>query len=193
MAKFTREEVIAKIQNNDLMFWGDDLRGLDLRGIDFKNTDLIGANLSGVNLSGGSLFFAHTMGIKLRNANLQGADLRWLSLTDADLRNANLSGSNMEKCSFEGADLRGANLRGANVEDVTVDANTKLPDDANFLTAMSTKPEGMLVSGPASKGGVRRGGWGPNDMGGSGGGCGSIIAGSLTLSLIAVSLLLVFH
>ena len=194
MAKYTREEVITKIRNNDIIFWGDDLRGLNLSGVDFEGCDLIGADLRDANLSGAILWRASTMGIKLGGANLQGADLRWSSLVDADLRNTDLRGANMEQCSFDGADLRGAHLEGANVEGITVDANTKLPEDANFLNAMSTSQSPL---GPRSMGGAGKRGWGPNDNSrpGGGSGCSSIVAGSLTMSLILVSLLalLAFH
>ncbi len=72
MAKFTRQEVIAKVNAGESLYKAD-----------LSEADLYGAILTGAFLSWANLRAADLWGARLSGANLSGADLSWAKY-DAD-------------------------------------------------------------------------------------------------------------
>ena len=120
MAKFTPEEILAKVAAGERLE-GDELRGAVLSARD----DLSGANLTGANLQ-----FITLRGSNLSRANLSGADLWKAGLHGANLSEADLSGANLILVHLNGANLSGANLQGA-----TYTAFSKWPEGFDPKTA----------------------------------------------------------
>ncbi len=111
MAKFTPEEILAKVAAGERLE-GDELRGAVLSARD----DLSGANLTGANLQF----------ITLRGFNLSRADL-----SEADLRGAYLSGADMRWADLSDASLVGANLTGVDLMQAVYSYGTQMPSESD--------------------------------------------------------------
>ena len=73
MAKFTPEEILAKVAAGERLE-GDELRGAVLSARDdLSGANLTGANLQFISLRGANLILVHLNGANLSGANLQGA------------------------------------------------------------------------------------------------------------------------
>jgi uncharacterized protein YjbI with pentapeptide repeats len=107
-----------------------DLQDAVLIGYDLRKADLSGANLTGAHLAGAyldrcrlasailcnaKLFRAHMGSADLQGANLEGADLGGAHLGDANLTRANLRGAQLRGANFYNARLDKADLSKAQV------------------------------------------------------------------------------
>ncbi len=114
MAKFTREEILAKVAARESLE-GADLSGVelewptDLSGANLEEANLAGAHLSKAFLTGANLHSANLVAASLVGANLSGAELTYVDLSRVNLTGADLSEADLsEAFSWTKADLRGA-------------------------------------------------------------------------------------
>jgi len=91
-------------------FRGANLRGADLGRIEGEDVILAGADLRDSNLEKADLYMAN-----LRGANLRGSNLRDANLNQAHMEGADLSDVDLIRARMTGVNLCGANLRRAKI------------------------------------------------------------------------------
>ena len=148
-ANFRRANVLAaNFEDADLSsanFWNADLSVTDFSGANLSEVNFGEANLSSANFRKADLSSAFWGGANLSSANFREADLSSAFLGDANLSSANfreadVSSANFEKADVSDADFERATLCGvdfsyaknaetAKFNNITMDANTKFPEE----------------------------------------------------------------
>ncbi len=125
----------AQLQGAELkgaQLQGADLSGAELQGVDLSFAQLQGVDLSFAQLQGADLSGAELQGTDLSFAQLQGTDLSFAQLQGADLSGAQLQGADLSGAQLQGADLSGAELQGADLSGAGLYRNGN-PAESNFL------------------------------------------------------------